>query len=134
MFFSITRGYDVRCPSLASASAFFYNPVSLFFHLRKLCCGFASHARNRKTFSYKYSHVSKFLHMFPVRGNFTHCFQDQVSTSNILGFVRAHISRKKLFTHADKHDKTLKQETNISDGFRDHASKGIQGLSFITYF
>ena len=72
--------------------------------------------------------------MFPARGNFTHRFQDQASTSNILGFVRAHISRKKLFTHADKHDKTLKQETNISDGFRNHASKGIQGLSFITYF
>ena len=72
--------------------------------------------------------------MFPARGNFTHCFQDQASTSNILGFVRAHIPRKKLFTHAEKHHKTLKLETNISDGFRNHASKGIQGLSVITYF
>ena len=72
--------------------------------------------------------------MFPARGNFIHCFQDQASTSNILGFVKTDISRKKLFTQADKHDKTLKEETNISDSFRDYASKGIQGLSFITYF
>ena len=134
MFFSITRGYDdVQCPSLPSASAFFYNPVSLFFHLRKLCCKFASHETG-KHFRTSIAMFPSFSTRFQYEETSLTVSEAQASTSNILGFVRAHISRKKLFTLADKHDKTLKQEINISYGFCNHASKGIQGLSFITYF